>query len=507
MVLKSTTAHLFHVGDSRIHRLRDGSLERLTEDHRVWVAQERSYLSRALGINPQLEIDYQSLPLAVGDLFVFTTDGVHEFLTPQLIVDLVQRHGDDLDAAAKLLVAEAYERGSDDNLTAQILRIDELPEPEVSELHQQRADLPFAPELAPRMMFDGFTIVRELHSSSRSHVWLATDGDDSRPLVIKALSIEQQGDSAHVERFLMEEWIARRIHSAHVAKAPEPARKRNFLYAVSEYIDGQTLAQWMIDNPRPSLETVRGNRRADRAWVAGASPPGDAASGFAACERDDRSHGHGEDRGFRVGVCGRAAATAANWEAGESSAFARRARWLKMRRNRRSGALRARQRSLQRSRPALEGQSATSPHAGIPLGAIQYAAPEYFLGEPGTPRSDLFSLAVITYQMLSGRLPYGTDVPKARTRAAQDKLHYRSVLDAQREIPAWIDEVLRRALQPDLPTNATKSFLSSCTSCDIRRSLTSNRTRPALIERDPVMFWKVVALGLLVLVVVLVAGR
>ena len=51
------------------------------------------------------------------------------------------------------------------------------------------------------------------------------------------------------------------------------------------------------------------------------------------------------------------------------------------------------------------------------LGAAQYAAPEYFLGEPGSARSDLFSLGVIAYQMLSGKLPYGADVPRSRTRA------------------------------------------------------------------------------------------
>src|SRR5437868_9349690 len=61
MVLKSATAHIFHVGDSRIHRVIGNSLEQLTNDHRVVVSSEQSYLSRAMGVNPQIEIDYQAL--------------------------------------------------------------------------------------------------------------------------------------------------------------------------------------------------------------------------------------------------------------------------------------------------------------------------------------------------------------------------------------------------------------------------------------------------------------
>jgi serine/threonine protein kinase len=88
-------------------------------------------------------------------------------------------------------------------------------------------------------------------------------------------------------------------------------------------------------------------------------------------------------------------------------------------------------------------------HADI-LGTAQFTAPEYFLGESGSTRSDLFSLAVIVYQMLAqGRLPYGVKVSQARTKSAQNKLSYQSVLNDDREIPAWIDHTLKKALHPD----------------------------------------------------------
>src|SRR5207253_369310 len=70
MVIKSTTAHLFHIGDSRIYRLSGSTLEQLTNDHRIVISSQQSYLGRALGVNPQIEIDYQMLRLEQGDIFV-----------------------------------------------------------------------------------------------------------------------------------------------------------------------------------------------------------------------------------------------------------------------------------------------------------------------------------------------------------------------------------------------------------------------------------------------------
>ena len=80
VVFKAASAYLFHVGDARIYRLRDGALERLTEDHRIRMSRHESYLARALGINNQVEIDYQRLAIDVGDVFILATDGVYEYM-------------------------------------------------------------------------------------------------------------------------------------------------------------------------------------------------------------------------------------------------------------------------------------------------------------------------------------------------------------------------------------------------------------------------------------------
>src|SRR6185295_10561620 len=111
------------------------------------------------------------------------------------------------------------------------------------------------------------------------------------------------------------------------------------------------------------------------------------------------------------------------------------------------------------------------------------AAPEYFLGEAGTPASDLYSLGVIAYQMLTGRLPYGADMARARGRAQQRGIAYRSALDGERAIPAWIDGVLKKAVHPDPAKRYTElsEFLY-----DLRHPNKEflNKTRPPLMERN-----------------------
>ena len=454
LVLKSTTAHLFHAGDARIYRLRDGVLEQLTHDHRVHVSSEQSYLSRALGIQSHLDIDYQPLRLEQGDVYLFTTDGVHEFTNSRTMINAVKDHAGDLDAAAQLIAREAFDRGSDDNLTTLVVRVDALPTQDANEVHRQLTELPFPPELVARMNFDGFTILRELHVSSRSHVYLASLEDSPLPVVIKTLSAELRADVAQLERFLMEDWVAQRISNPHVLKAAARGRRRNFLYTVTEFVDGQTLHQWLIDNPKPPVETVR--RLIEQ-----------IANGLTAFHRLEMLHQDLRPQNVMIDASGTVKIIdfGATRVAGISE---------------------------------IDSPLARSEL----LGTMQYTAPEYFLGESGTPRSDLFSLGVIAYQMLSGRLPYDTDVPKARTRAAQRQLKYRSVLDDEREIPAWIDEVLRKATHPD-PLKRYEELSEFVYELRHPSQAYLNRTRPPLLERSPVAFWRGVSLILAIAVVVL----
>ena len=127
LILKSTTAHLLHIGDTRIYRFRDDKLEQLTKDHCLRVSDEISYLNRGLGIYPILDIDYQTTPIEADDVFFMTTDGVYEHVSDEFIADTIKEHREDLDLAAELIVEQAYQVGSTDSLTAQLVKVEGVP--------------------------------------------------------------------------------------------------------------------------------------------------------------------------------------------------------------------------------------------------------------------------------------------------------------------------------------------------------------------------------------------
>ena len=189
VIIKSTTAHIVHIGDSRIYRLHDGNLEQLTRDHRVWVSREKEYLSRAMGADPHIEIDYRAVALEQGDILLFTTDGVHDFLSLPELEMLLDRNQRSLQACANALVERALANGSNDNASRQLIRIDNLPLQTEADILQRISDLPFPPDLRPGMYIDGYKILRELHASKRSEVFLALDDESGRKVVLKTPSV------------------------------------------------------------------------------------------------------------------------------------------------------------------------------------------------------------------------------------------------------------------------------------------------------------------------------
>ena len=102
----------------------------------------------------------------------------------------------------------------------------------------------------------------------------------------------------------------------------------------------------------------------------------------------------------------------------------------------------------------------------------------------GSPRSDIFSFGVITYQILPGRLPCGMQITKSRTETVQGNLRCCSALD-DLEISAWIDDVLRKAVRPD-PAECHGELSEYPFDLHHPNEEFLYRMRPPLAERDPV---------------------
>lgn len=324
------------------------------------------------------------------------SDGIYEFVSDETLIKITNENIDNLNEAAKIIANFAYENQSDDNLTIQILKVDNIPLKNIDEIQKQLFNRKLPPILEARMIFDGYEIIRELSHSSRSHIYLVKDLQTQLLVALKIPSIDLKDNATYLERFVLEEWIARRINNENVVKAYLANRPSEYLYNITEYIQGQTLTQWMIDNPKPKIEVVR---NIAQQIVKGLN----AFHKLEMIHQDLRPHNIMIDLNGCVKIID-------------------------------FGATRVE--GLIETNVNLEQENLQ--------GTALYSAPEYFLGEIGTFKSDLFSLGVIIYQMLSGELPYGVQVARCENKTAQNRLIYKSLYP---NFPVWIDETLKKALQ------------------------------------------------------------
>jgi serine/threonine protein phosphatase PrpC len=450
VVLKAGAAHIFHVGDTRIALLRAGTLEPLTRDHRTRVAPAAGGLSRAVGVGPNIEIDYRTEPIEAGDLLICTTDGVHDFVTAPDVLRLVGTTTD-LDAAARTIVDTAYAHGSGDNLTCQIVRVDDPGSVDAAGQTALSATLPFPPDLAPGMTFEGYDILRELHAGPRGQVYFVRDQASGATAVLKTPSVNFEDDKAYIDAFAREEWIGRLVASPHIVRVLPPARPRRSLYTVTEYVDGQTLRQWMRDHPKPPVEEAR-------------SIIEQIAAGLRAMQRKDIVHADLKadnvmiDRHGSVKLIDFGSARAA-------------------------------------------GLDETSSGQQIPAGADVTTPPEYLLGERPSHSGDIFALGVLAYEILTGHLPYGRAFSSRRD---VDRLTYVPARTHRDDLPVWVDAALGQAVakRPSERTEALSAFTENLRHPN--PALGYERPRPFL-ERNPSAFWRVVALLEAVAIFMLVA--
>ncbi len=441
VVLKGATAHLIHIGDSRIYRLRAGKLECLTRDHSRSLGPGRTFLSRALGMDAHIEVDYRQEPLESGDLFCVTTDGIHDFLPAAQFTEILNAQGVD---AAEALIAAALDNGSTDNLSLALCRVNVLEALEADDLMLATGDLPFPPPLQPGNKIDGYEVLQELHASSRSYLYLVRDLESDELRALKAPSENFTDDPAYIEQFIAEEWTGRRLEHPAIVKIFPPRKARKFLYHVMEYVDGQNLRQWMQLNPEPPLDQVRNLVQ-------------QLVSALRRLQRLEIVHGDLKPENIMVDSSGRLKLI----DLGGANAA-----------------------GLQE---LLRYQDSAPP------GSKNYCAPEYFMGDAASHRSDIFSLGVIAYEMLTGHYPYKERFGSSHYHLkSYANMRYLGASQRREDLPEWIDGALRRACAPD-PRNRYPALSEFVHDLNTPNKKFINREKPPLMERNPLLFWQVVA--------------
>ena len=441
IILKGDSCFIFHVGDTRIYRYRDHSLEQLTRDHTQKIDKDTTYLSRALGADSVLEIDVVSESIQVGDIFMLSSDGIHEAI-PSHELTAIFNNDSEPQAIAEQAINLAVHHQTKDNLSIQVVRIEALGSASQHDAVTVLSKLPFPPPLDVGQTLDGYNVKKILHESERSQVYLVSD-NDNKLLVMKTPSSNYDDDPAYIERFVMEAWIGTRINNSHVVRIAQPKKERKFLYYLTEHIPGPTLTQLIrerapiaipdaIEFIEVLLKGIRGFHRKDTLHqdlkpdniIVGANGP--IIIDFGSC--------------FVAGL------------SEIPAPFAR----------------------------------------DTILGTLSYSAPEYRYGGRISQRSDQFSLAVILYEMLTSKRPYGEKYDSAMNLKAFQRLRYIPARKFNPLVPIWLDKAIERAC--DIQEQGRYSSLSEWLT-DLKKP-NPNWLRPEeapLMERNPLLFWKLLA--------------
>ena len=439
VVIKSRTLHFFHVGDSRIYLLRDGAIKQLSTDHVAIIDDNRSCLSRAIGMDNSLNLDYGHSDIRVGDRLLLTTDGVHDFVNSAQLEALL---GSDNSASqiAENIQAAAMAADSNDNLSAAVVIVESLPESNLEDYSAKLTRLPFPPDLQVGMKLDGYRVIRELFASSRSQLYLVRDelseDGEEHYYAMKTPSRNIEEDLSAIDRFIQEEWIGRRIHSPEVVKVIHQQRARTALYYLMEYVDGIGLDKWIAGHqppsPRQSIAIVK-----------------QIAEGLKVFHNNEAIH---QDlKPANIMLCNQSVLSAdprvlivdfgSVYVAGLAE--------------------------LQR--PLV--------HEGA-LGTASYSDPLYLLGRNPGIQGDVYALATITYELFTGHLPYGEGVEECRTAIDYDRLRYRSASQFNPQIPMWFDAALEKGVAFDLQQRYVNidTFITDIT-----------QPNPAFLQADPVV--------------------
>jgi len=455
LVLKSRIAHFFHAGDSRAYLLRGGEFKQLTRDHVASIGSGRSFLARAMGMDNSIQIDYSSFNLEADDILLVTSDGIHDFLSSEKIIELMSAKTS-CQARIEALVSSAFDSGSDDNISGSLCQIASLPNESLDDYNSKLTRLPFPPPLDEGVKLDGYKVLKELFASSRSQLYLVEDTDTGEQMVMKTPSINFEEDTGYIDRFIQEEWIGKRIDSDYVVKIIKQQRPRTCLYYLMEYVHGISLDKWMEQNhfPKPKVAFNIVEK---------------IAKGLAAFHKMETIHQDLKPGNILISKNNQVKVVdfGSVFVAGLAEVFI-----------------------------PLE-------HEGV-LGTATYSDPKYLLGKNTGIQGDLYALATITYEIFTSKLPYGAKIEECQTAFEYDRLRYISASEANPVIPIWFDRTLARGVSFDLEQRYTNipEFIQDLKKPNPNYLLDDPKVTK---NKSQVLFWQLLS-GFWILMLVLVVA-
>jgi hypothetical protein len=448
LVLRHRQWVLIHAGNTRAWRMRDRTLKLLSRDHIEPRVNQAPNVKRACGLGDTVTPDLASGNLALGDIYLITGHGVHDLLDGSMILSCLMG---DVPAGqmAECLTSRAAAAGGTEAVTACVVRVESLPPETDSDMARDLASLPVMapPEIGATV--DGFKIDSLLHKSHSWRLYRATDTETEARVVIKVPNPKLACDPTFARVFLREEWIGKRVNSAHVVRVlPLRSGRRTALYSVLADHEGENLAERISRKGSLSVkESLYLAKQLARAL--------------------DDLHRHGViHRDIRP----------------KNIVYDRRNKHLLL-----IGLGSSRVEPLQQATEGVARGAAS----------LSYLAPECFSGRPVDACADIYAAGVTIYHMLTNRYPYG----KIASQASPPGGTFISAARHKAEVPPWLDDVLLRACATD-PIERFQNASELVTALEAGAHIPAaqvSRNAPAAAETHPAPHWQWLLLGSAVL--------
>jgi serine/threonine protein phosphatase PrpC len=457
VALRGQTWTLAHVGDTRAYLLRGSSsgspeireCRRLTHDHALEHPDLRSHLTRAMGLDDAVRIDYLQGDLHLGDSFVLLSDGVWGKL-PEARIAALAAQGSAQQASAALVQA-ALAAGTQDNASALVVRVLGLMRAGLQDAVSRSRQLPVPRRMKVGDAIDGHVVTALVADTGVHLLYQVRDVASAALKALKTLHPSRASDPQERAMLAHEAWLGERV-GERLGTGADNGFVR--LYSVPTATEFYLLFDW---HSGQTLERLRAQR-----GPAGVTVAEVVAWGLTAARSLGSLH--------RLGVVHRDVKPA-NLHLGDDGQLRLLDLGVAL-----SGNETAEQRDL---------------HAGTP----SYMNPELWDGAPADAGSDLFALGVTLYQLLTGHLPYGEIEPYQRMRYRRDA---KPPSRLRPDVPIWLDRIVLKAVGRDARQRfETAEELVLALERGASRPLSAVPNTP-MLARDPTALWKI-ALGASVL--------